>query len=66
MNKNIIYNGLSAITCFTIITSVATIGVPYVNIKTLFEHMNNSSFKVLYAIIGANVATIGMELIKQQ
>ena len=66
MNKNRIYNELSAKTCITIITSVATNGVPYVNIKTLFEHMKNSSFKVLYGIIGANVATIGMEIIKQQ
>ena len=65
MNKNIIYNGISIISCLTIVTTLSIYNENYYNISTLFNNMCHPSYKLIYSIIGANVATIGNELCKK-
>lgn len=54
---------MSIVTCFTIITSLSIFGRPYVDFKTLIDNMGNTNYKLLYGIIGANIATIANELL---
>ena len=62
MNKLVLYNSISIVSCFTIITTLSLYGRPYVNMETLFNSLGNTNYKLFYGIIGANVATITNEI----